>query len=275
MSKQKESIDLHTLKNITDCTARTDMMADIFNSSDIPTELESDSKQLMWDLEKLLMKETKIWWDFTTLKKYVEFKMVPRGLRLKKIPTTIYNDSFLEKWNSILTTCSFKLIDLIISFEETELNVTRDEIKVAQDNLKKLKIGEEYKTLDEKINKNIADLQKSITEMKKSKFNRDSRDYQTNQVYTWNRNKGPTPRSILKRRRYFTPRTPDESYRNVNFGSTEADSSDGAVGGANYGRGQYKARPNENEGYDLLKQDMEDKIITRFQKTTQTCRKET
>lgn len=114
------------------------------------------------------MKETKIWWDFTTLKKYMEFKMVPRGLRLKKILKTIYNDEFLDKWNSILTECSFKLIESIISFEETELNHTRDEIKVAQNNLKKLKIGEEYKTLDGKINKNIADLQKSMSEMKKN-----------------------------------------------------------------------------------------------------------
>lgn len=52
----------------------------------------------MGDLEKHLKKETRIWWDFTILQVYIEKSMIPRGLRIKKIPTIVYSESLLDKW---------------------------------------------------------------------------------------------------------------------------------------------------------------------------------
>lgn len=42
------------------------------------------------------MKETKIWWDFTSLLKYLEINMIPRGLALQKCQLLYIQKHFLK-----------------------------------------------------------------------------------------------------------------------------------------------------------------------------------
>ncbi|KAM4029807.1 uncharacterized protein ACNLHF_022317 [Anomaloglossus baeobatrachus] len=77
---------------------RKALAAKIFLSqtcSDDNTLGEQD--QDMFQLEKLLSKEIKMWWDLTTIQSYLDKWMIPRGLRLKKLPTTNYSKQFSKK----------------------------------------------------------------------------------------------------------------------------------------------------------------------------------
>lgn len=78
-------------------------------------------RKSLQSLEKLKSSEMRIWWDSNTLKTYMDRKMTPRDLRLKKIPTTVYSPEFLDSWNSILSKCSLALMALIAEYEEIKL----------------------------------------------------------------------------------------------------------------------------------------------------------
>lgn len=62
-----------------------------------------------------------VWWDLTGLKQYVGKDMIPRGLRIKKFPSTLYSEEFTLQRNNILTKCSVELMELIIQQEESLL----------------------------------------------------------------------------------------------------------------------------------------------------------
>lgn len=55
-------------------------------------------KKCFWDL----VREIKIWWDFTT-KICKERNNTTRTSWKKKVPTVKYLDEFMKKWNMILT----------------------------------------------------------------------------------------------------------------------------------------------------------------------------
>lgn len=109
----------------------------------------------MSHLEKLLVKELKVWYDLTTLENYVDKNMIPRGRRIRKIPSTVNDDDFTAKWNSILTNCSIKLIQLIISQEATVFNDVRSEIKDIQKNIIPFAEMELFIDMDNKLKTNI------------------------------------------------------------------------------------------------------------------------
>lgn len=141
--------------------------------------------------------------------------MITRGLRLKKFPTTVYLDSFVQQWEQALTDCSLTLMRLIVTHEESLLLETRTEIQHM----------ELFNTLDSRIQQNLSKLEKSIADIKQKKYTRGIQDYATNSVYLWHKNgEGmQTPRSILKtRRRRYRRKSPQR----VNFGSTSIDTSD-------------------------------------------------
>lgn len=215
-----ESVSLRSVK---DCRDRENIMAQIFDDTAESTQASVDLTIQMSSLEKMLVREMKTWWDLSTLRKYIDKEMIPRGLRLRKFPTTIYNEEFIKNWENTLTDCSCKLIKLIIHQEETILVEIRNEIESAQAAVAVHSQLEAFNTLDTRIKENLSKLEKSITEIKQRKFLRDIQDYKSDSVYNWKRNFAGrrTPKSILKMNanRKFNP-------SRVNFSSTEAESSD-------------------------------------------------
>ncbi|KAG8593608.1 hypothetical protein GDO81_000903 [Engystomops pustulosus] len=151
--------------------------------------------------ERLLSKEVKIWWDAETLTSYLNRKMIPRGLRIKKMPTTIYSDLFLETWNQTLSDCSEKLMALIIQEEQNILANIKLEMEDIKNQLNELSPTENLSNVEEEIKSNLTEMENSIMEIKKKKFDRDLLDYKYNEVYTWKSfrsSKKNTPKSILK-----------------------------------------------------------------------------
>lgn len=100
---------------------RTSKLAQVFNTNENVVNSDVSMKECFPNLEKLLTSELKTWWDHNSLKMYLEKNMIPRGLHLRKTPTTIYSDLFVAKWNDILSVCSLSLMELIVTQVVTKL----------------------------------------------------------------------------------------------------------------------------------------------------------
>lgn len=163
---------------------------------------DDKTKDVFDQLEKLLIKETKTWWDHNSLKRYVDRKMVSRGLRISKRPITLYSTSFEEEWNSILTDCSIALMNLIIKHESDKLVELQGEIMQLRTSLPNLSNNTPVMEMNSKIENNIEKLELTIMEIKKSKFKRDLEDYNKNVVHNWHilRLANRTPHSLLRNR---------------------------------------------------------------------------
>lgn len=163
----------------------------------IPT---NDSQSDYFDkMEKLLSQETRVWWDYNTLKGYVAKNMIPRGLRIKKLPTLIYSDAFLIDWNNTLSECSLSLMRLIIDQEALKLQELSKEMTDLKNTVSDLATDKPFMDQNEKLMATINKLEATIMQVKKNKYQRDMSDYQKNEVYLWRRNEnGRTPRSILR-----------------------------------------------------------------------------
>lgn len=208
-------------------TARQERVARAFGASIAHGQQHTDFIEKLRALEKLLLQENKLWWDFTTLHKYVEKEMMPRGLRIKKLPTTVFSEEFLTEWNGILTHCSTQLINLIIKYEEPKIALLSEEVKKAEQDLQEYKdlntFDEEYKKLKNNVDKN----EEWIASIKQNKFQRDLFDYAHNQVYTWKNKEHfrSNPGSILKRQNFKGKRRQKpKNSQHISFSSSSAES---------------------------------------------------
>lgn len=201
---------------------RKDRLALAFSQTITDVNDTSDLLTAIHSLEKLKSTELKTWWDANSLRTYLERKIIPRGLRIKKIPTSTFSPEFITTWNSILSECSFELIQLIIQHEEIKLTDLEEKIKDLETTVaNKYSSHTDYENLCEKMESNLSKLETIIANIKKKKYQRDIIDYSENKVYEWRRANN-RPRSILKKR----IRNARKSYPNVAFSSTEAESAD-------------------------------------------------
>ncbi|OCT88863.1 hypothetical protein XELAEV_18017493mg [Xenopus laevis] len=67
--------------------ANSVLNTDIDTSSDY-----SNASWIFRDFEHKLTKELHIWWEIASLEKYVTSQMIPRGLRIKKLPSVFDRD---------------------------------------------------------------------------------------------------------------------------------------------------------------------------------------
>ncbi|XP_056393166.1 uncharacterized protein LOC130285592 isoform X1 [Hyla sarda] len=181
-----------------------------------------DLKRLLWDLENLKSFQLKTWWDATTLSQYLEKNMIPRGLRIRKKCTTSYDEDFTNRWNDALSRCSLELMSLIIEKEELKLADLEQSINKILVSIEPFKQSTDFEALQSKMNEHLSQLEETVTNIKKTKFNRDLRDYTTNTVYNWQTKKPYKPRSILKHSQ--THNTPQR--KNVSFSSSDNEATD-------------------------------------------------
>lgn len=88
--------------------------------------------------------------------------MVPRGLRIRKRPTTIYSEVFTSEWNKILTKCSLSVMDLIVKYETDNVKNLQQEIKEAKVLVDKQMGNKEYEFFNTKILKNVESLERGV-----------------------------------------------------------------------------------------------------------------
>ncbi|OCT78081.1 hypothetical protein XELAEV_18029181mg [Xenopus laevis] len=126
------------------------------------------------ELELSMSKEVKAWWEKVTLSKYIENKITPRGLRIKKEPTFGKGDKeFITEWDEILDTCTIKLMQLIIKQRNKELEVYNKEIKNIHTKLEPFKEIDEFANCEKLMVERLNRLEDSIIDTKQRKFKRD------------------------------------------------------------------------------------------------------
>lgn len=186
-------------------------------SSEPNDAVSTNVRTILNELEKLRLSENKIWWDKNMLQRYREENIIPRGLRMKKQPTTLYDADFQDRWNNILSQCSLALMELIVEKEITVLEQMKIEIndkeKILQSQITESEREDIFKSLNDKIKKQ----EDSFVSVKQRKFMRDQQDYKSGSIYTWHKHR---PRSILKKDTY----RPSEKKRKVSFSRSGTDS---------------------------------------------------
>lgn len=79
-------------------------------------------------LEKIKNQELSKWWDVVTLKKYLENKKIPRGLRILTFPNFDDLDSdLLQEWEDNLFNSSATMMNILIKHVERKSDKLRDE----------------------------------------------------------------------------------------------------------------------------------------------------
>ncbi|KAM9330875.1 piwi-like protein 1 [Gastrophryne carolinensis] len=150
--------------------------------------------------EDIMHKELKTWWDLSSLTKYVQNAMIPRGLRIRKVPATIYSENFQKEWNTILTNASMDLMRLIITHEEEKLKEIQKNIVDLENSFKQFESIAHFEDNMDRLRKSLDTMEAQIMEIKRNKYQRDTDDYRLDRIYTWKRAsyRSFRPRSILK-----------------------------------------------------------------------------
>lgn len=201
-------------------------------------------KNLQLKLEKSKLMENKVWLDKKMLEHYRGKNLIPRGLRLKKFPNTMYEGEFIKKWEAILSECSDKLMELIIHEEEKRLAQLQDDIENIETLLAESITLEALQTLNENINKKVLEAEKKMSEIKRNKLRRDENDYDKGEVYSWrvsrriHRNASSNKRNNRNRHQYNISR---EDYTSMS--SSNSDTSVSSVDNHDL-RGAKAQRPN-------------------------------
>ncbi|XP_053552647.1 protein moonraker-like [Bombina bombina] len=179
---------------------------------------------LFFQMDELRRKDIKLDLDIKTFLLYKRQKRIPRGLRIRKFPSFLVHDmDFIRKWNQILDTCSFALMELLIEFKKEQRKESIDFIKTVQKDLQQFQNDKDFKSYDNKFEANMAKFTKDLWEFKKQKLARDKRDYEFNKVYRWQSGvRGQRPTSSFHRNKVDTQPKQGNS-KKVHFAETEYD----------------------------------------------------
>ncbi|CAJ0952186.1 unnamed protein product [Ranitomeya imitator] len=163
----------------------------VFGISGVDTQQVTDHS---WDdklsqMKSALLKRSKLWWNRLFLEKYATNNMIPRGLRVRVIPTfPVEDEQFISKWEEACDACSKIFLQLLISQNTghiTELDKTIDGI---QAEIRKGCPPDRIEPFESELNKTMDQVVKRIQDNQVSKYNRDLKDYQTKRVYLWRNN---------------------------------------------------------------------------------------
>lgn len=170
----------------------------LFPTSNMDNPVQHSTVELKIQFQRLREKETHLFLHGTTLSEYWRNKRIPRGLRIQKEPTIGKNDkTFVHQWGDILNKCSLDLMLLIVehvSKEAKEVEVKISEHEVVMKEI----LGLNFTAIDDAINQSIGKYRDFLQATKIKKYQRDTEDYQLNQVYAW---EGPRTGARRGRRR--------------------------------------------------------------------------
>ncbi|CAJ0947764.1 unnamed protein product [Ranitomeya imitator] len=134
-----------------------------------------------------------------TLSEYLRVKRIPRGLRVALRPTLFHDNSdYCAKYTQILNKCSFDLMTLTVEFLHKKIEANAAEIRNIETQLSSAGTSEELNALKVQIQTRVDQHKKDTENRKRSKFTRDTIDYEQNQVYRWHNNSStrrPSPRN--------------------------------------------------------------------------------
>ncbi|KAJ1098094.1 hypothetical protein NDU88_003210 [Pleurodeles waltl] len=139
-------------------------------------------------LERLKKQELARWWDITTLKRYLELKQIPRGLRVIIFPSFEDLDpDLLGEWEHLISSTSFGMINILIKHADRKRNKLLLDIASLEEEIKSLNLTEatdkNYTIMRDILN----GYQLYVKDKKMRKLIRDENDYSSSRIYTFAR----------------------------------------------------------------------------------------
>lgn len=172
-------------------------------------------------LETLRKKEVTLQLHSSTLAEYIKNKRIPRGLRTSLTPNLLADDhEFVKNWYGLCNQFSIDLMFLTVKHLQERLKTVKEEIENIESDLKNSSPIEKFNEIVGTIAESTSKLRENILKTKKRKFDRDTRDYEQNQVYTWNKKRKNNQRFSGQRPPPLSQQGPQAS------GSSTSDNSD-------------------------------------------------
>ncbi|XP_069588361.1 uncharacterized protein [Ranitomeya imitator] len=149
------------------------------NESGQKTELKNSMKYL-------LKKRTRTWWNRASLEKYLAKGLIPRGLRVRIMPSFPVEDTlFRTKWEEVCDQCSKSLMDLLIGNNKKSLEMFDMDIENTRKKLIEVLTPSELEALNKDIDTQFQIWEKEVKDVKTKKFQRDLNDFKSGTVYRW------------------------------------------------------------------------------------------
>ncbi|XP_077117037.1 uncharacterized protein LOC143773497 [Ranitomeya variabilis] len=183
------------------------------------------TKSLEFKLFNLAEREVNLFWTNNSLKSYSDCGRVPRGLRvLKDLSQFKENAQFIKEWESILLKCSQDLLQLVLQQNMANYDTVNMELTKTKEEIKTRLSVNQWSLLEKKLDNKMVILQADIKQRKRDKFIRDKADFDTNQIFSWNKNK-----HAQNSRRFPRPRgnryNRSRKYNARDYVTTDSDSS--------------------------------------------------
>lgn len=160
-------------------------------------------------------RDLKLHWQIVSLSDNWREKIIPRGLRINKFPSSPNNDAeFRKKWEGILNKCSLDLILLLIEEAKKERASLSERLQELRATLSHV-TSEQKLPYEEKLKEDLDKLENTIKQMKIKKMKRDEEDYSRDEIYLWEKR----PR----RARTYHRHTSTSRERTVSFNLTSSD----------------------------------------------------
>ncbi|XP_043910785.1 dynein beta chain, flagellar outer arm-like [Protopterus annectens] len=140
--------------------------------------------------ESKLQRIRNIQWQSLHMEACLKFKLVPRGLRVLKMPT--FGDSnpeLLAKWQKLNLETSFSYIKILINHYDSVIQQLMDDVKTVEHDLLKALGNVELAIFTDDLKRTISSLDLRLSQDKKRKLERDFFDFNKSQVFSWPREK--------------------------------------------------------------------------------------
>ncbi|CAJ0967837.1 unnamed protein product [Ranitomeya imitator] len=142
---------------------------------ELKRKYESDVKRLV-NLQLHMM----------TLGQYYKEGKIPRGLRSNIRPNLFQgNAAYCSRFVMISNKYAMDTILLNIDFLQVEIKKLQSKIGEMECKIQTLLTVEEWNVFKDKVEKESVKLRNDLEEVKRRKWNRDLEDYESGQVYTW------------------------------------------------------------------------------------------
>ncbi|KAJ1157987.1 hypothetical protein NDU88_010683 [Pleurodeles waltl] len=152
------------------------------------TPIKEGLRQKFIKLERLRKQELARWWDITTLKRYLELKQIPRGLRVIIFPSFEDLDpDLLGEWEHLISSTSFGMINILIKHADRKRNKLLQDITSLEEEIKSLNLTEAADKNYTIMREILTGYQLYIKDKKMRKLIRDDNDYTNGRIYTFAR----------------------------------------------------------------------------------------
>ncbi|CAJ0940550.1 unnamed protein product [Ranitomeya imitator] len=146
---------------------------------ELKCKYESDVKRLV-NLQLHMM----------TLGQYYKEGKIPRGLRSNIRPNLFQGNAvYCSRFVMISNKYAMDTILLNIDFLQVETKKLQSKIGEIECKIQALLTVEEWNVFKDKVDKESVKLRNDLEEIKRRKWNRDLEDYESGQIYTWQKEK--------------------------------------------------------------------------------------